>query len=549
MRLTQKFRSVSKNSLFRNLTLLLFFSLSSFAAMEDFSKETYRRVLSIGGSDSGGGAGIQADLKTFSALGCFGTTALTLITVQNTQGVSDVVPVDSKIINGQINAVMDDIGTDVIKIGALGTTENVSMVAKTLRAQKEKGFIGKIVLDPVLISKGGNSLVVHDEARFVETMVRELFPLVDVITPNRHEASRFLQGREFRNKQDVEQRAIELLQSGAKAVVVKGCGFDEMTSEDCLMTSEGHPAVWLTDIKLPIANLHGTGCTFSAAIAAYLAHSFDIATSVREGKKFLTTALESSDRYRCGKGINPVNHLCGMEMPWTRFCDVWEEVRPDFLSILRAPFNRSIADNSVSRDQFFFYLHQDYIFLKKRDELYEHIHRGLVERSFPLEDQEYMKKKLSGPKDEKHKRTFFAKYESLDHPTEFSATFWDTLSFEAPSTQEYVHFLEREGKELLEESLAAVLPCAVIYQELGEFIKRGQSSEDVRHNKYQKWIDTYSSPLRRKSINDFIQLTDRVAERASFNRRISMRRIFKEGVRQELLFCRGIAEFFGKIPK
>jgi hydroxymethylpyrimidine/phosphomethylpyrimidine kinase len=523
----------------------LWFPLSSWSSVaeEGDQRQSYRRVLSIAGSDSGGGAGVQADLKTFAALGCYGMSAITMVTAQNTLEVSSVLPLNKDIIQSQIRSVMEDMGANVIKIGALGTSENIEAVSEVLKEQRRKGFQGKIVLDPVLITKRGATLVTQNEARFVDAMLSQLFPLAEIVTPNRHEASKLLGDKNFRTRSEVEQGAFALLAHGANAVVIKACGFDEETSEDCLVIKGQPEPIWLLGRKIKTTHLHGTGCTFSAAISAYLAQSYDLGSAVSNGREFLSEALKSASFYKLGHGIDPVDHACsvGRVSQKSFFKDIWDDVRVDFEDILKNPFNGTIASGSASLESFSFYLHQDYIFLATRDKVYEAIYEKMVKEGFSEKDTEYMRKKIPPVKSAEYKRGFFGAYGS--------PPIWDNFEFEADETGDYISFLRREGWRSLEEGLATVLPCAVVYQEVAEAIEKSQTPEDKEGNRYQLWIDKYSAPSRRKNINEFINLTDRVASSIPLERRVSMRRIFKEGMRHELLFCQGIIRNFAEVLK
>lgn len=227
----------------------------------------YARVLSIAGSDSGGGAGIQADLKTFSALGCFGMTAITAITAQNTLGVKGIHGVPAEMLQAQIDAVVQDIGVDAIKIGMLHAPEIVRVVADAIRRYD----IRKVVLDPVMVATSGDKLI-HDET--AEVLVRELFPLASVITPNLDEAG-WLIGRKLHDVADMETAAQRLLEMGAKHVLLKGGHLPGDWVVD-LLAGQGGLRKELGSQRIQTHNGHGTGCTLSSAIAAHMALGFEL---------------------------------------------------------------------------------------------------------------------------------------------------------------------------------------------------------------------------------------------------------------------------------
>ncbi|MBN9565945.1 MAG: bifunctional hydroxymethylpyrimidine kinase/phosphomethylpyrimidine kinase, partial [Alphaproteobacteria bacterium] len=254
---------------------------------------SYTRVLTIAGSDSGGGAGIQADLKTFSALGCFGMSALTAITAQNTKGVDKVYPLPSDIVEDQIKSVISDIGVDAIKIGMLHTPAIVESVHKMI---SDKDIVGNvpIVLDTVMMDKSGEQLLL-DEA--VDALKSLLFPLVTVLTPNIPEAIKLIK-KKIRSPDEMEFAAKDLTTMGPKAVVLKGGHLEDDMSDDCLVMSDesGETVRWFQAKRVRTQNTHGTGCTYSAAIAAFLAKGYSIEDAVKQSKRYLTDAIYAGSK-------------------------------------------------------------------------------------------------------------------------------------------------------------------------------------------------------------------------------------------------------------
>ncbi|QXW17240.1 bifunctional hydroxymethylpyrimidine kinase/phosphomethylpyrimidine kinase [Comamonas aquatica] len=259
----------------------------------------YARVLSIAGSDSGGGAGIQADLKTFSALGCYGMTAITAITAQNTCGVAGIHGIPPQMLKAQIDAVVQDIGVDAVKIGMLHAPEVVQVVADAIRMYG----ITKVVLDPVMVATSGDKLI-HDET--VSVLVRELFPLATVVTPNLDEAG-WLIGRQIAEASAMEQAVQDLLALGAQQVLLKG----------------GHlPGEWVVDVlagrdglrkelgsqRIHTHNGHGTGCTLSSAIAAHMALGLELQAAVESARTYILGAIASGAQVHTGQGHGPLNH-------------------------------------------------------------------------------------------------------------------------------------------------------------------------------------------------------------------------------------------------
>ena len=260
----------------------------------------YYRALTIAGSDNSGGAGIQADLKTLSALGCYGMSVITALTAQNTLGVKGIQEIDPQFIEKQINSILDDIGVDAIKIGMLFNTPVIKIVAKCLREIKEC----PIVLDPVMFAKSGDRLL-QEEA--IESIKNELFPLATIITPNIPEAEALL-GCSIESFESMQQAAVDLNKLGPKAVVVKGGALSSRTSDDCFVVEGGEPQ-WLKQERIDTKNLHGAGCTFSSAISAFLARSYNLEDAVKEAKTYLTQALIAGADKNLGRGKGPVMHF------------------------------------------------------------------------------------------------------------------------------------------------------------------------------------------------------------------------------------------------
>ena len=314
-------------------------------------RKHYTRVLTIAGSDSGGGAGVQADIKTISALGCYAASAITAVTVQNTMGVSDVHPIPADIVEGQIRAVLDDIGADAVKIGMLQSREITRRIAAVLGEYP----IRNIVLDPVMVSTSGHRLI---EPEAVEALVSCLMPLARVITPNIPEAEILLGGKRLSDQASLSEAAVELSRLTGASVLLKaghlapepdgaesgtGCRAEyeaECRAEsECLSGAESGAksgadrgakswaepeAMVLTDyfydaergelIELPsqavqTVNTHGTGCTMSSAFAAHLAKGCSLQEAARGAKAYIAGAIADGAAYEIGHGHGPVNHF------------------------------------------------------------------------------------------------------------------------------------------------------------------------------------------------------------------------------------------------
>ena len=267
------------------------------------------KVLTIAGSDSGGGAGLQADLKVISALGAYGMSVITAITAQNTLGVTRIQDVDLEVVEAQIDAVFLDIGVDVVKIGMLASPEIVRIVAKTLRRHGAK----RIVLDPVLRATSGASLGGDDTA---QAMITELFPMATLITPNLDEASLLL-GRDISAPSEFKLAAEELLEMGSQAVLIKGGHLDSTHTQitDYLIwrtTEDGLEVIQTKEFKhyrVNTLNTHGTGCSLAAAIATYLANGHDLSHAVAKAIAYVEAGLEAGRFLTIGEGPGPLWHM------------------------------------------------------------------------------------------------------------------------------------------------------------------------------------------------------------------------------------------------
>ena len=255
------------------------------------------RALSIAGSDSGGGAGIQADLKTFSALGVYGMTAVTAVTVQNTKGVSGYEELAPEVVADQIRAVATDIGVDAAKTGMLASERIIRAVVEALGEVR----IPQLVVDPVFVSKHGHALL-QEEA--VDALKSELLPLATLVTPNLHEAAGLV-GFWVRSREDMARASRALVALGPRAVLVKGGHLEADRAADLFF--DGERFEWLEAERIDTPNTHGTGCTLSAAIAAHLAKGAGLFEAVGAGKRFVTGAIRHS--LPIGQGIGPVDPL------------------------------------------------------------------------------------------------------------------------------------------------------------------------------------------------------------------------------------------------
>jgi hydroxymethylpyrimidine/phosphomethylpyrimidine kinase len=257
-------------------------------------------AVTIAGSDSGGGAGIQADLKTFSALGVYGASVITALTAQNTLGVASVHDVPADFVTAQIDAVFSDLAVDAVKIGMLSKPGVIEAVAAGL----DKYGQARVVLDPVMVATSGDRLSA-DEA--VSVIIERLFPRAAVITPNIPEAARLLRLPEAEDRAGMEVQAGKLLACGARAVLLKGGHGHGPESADYLLTPS--IARWLPSPRIETRNTHGTGCTLSSAIAAGFALGRDLESAVVFAKEYVSAAIAAADQLQIGRGRGPVHHF------------------------------------------------------------------------------------------------------------------------------------------------------------------------------------------------------------------------------------------------
>jgi len=257
-------------------------------------------ALTIAGSDSSGGAGIQADLKAFAALGVYGASVITALTAQNTQGVAGILDVPPDFIAAQIDAVFSDLDIAAVKIGMLSRTAAIEAVARGLTRHKAQN----IVLDPVMVATSGDKLLAPDA---VGALRRLLIPRALIVTPNLPEAAALTGASVARNEREMEIQARQILELGARNVLIKG-GHGEGEDSVDLLVGQGD-VIRLAAKRIATKNTHGTGCTLSSAIAAGLAKGADLVTAVQDAKTYVTAAIAAADRLQVGHGHGPLHHF------------------------------------------------------------------------------------------------------------------------------------------------------------------------------------------------------------------------------------------------
>ncbi|MDO5446628.1 MAG: bifunctional hydroxymethylpyrimidine kinase/phosphomethylpyrimidine kinase [Prevotellaceae bacterium] len=262
------------------------------------------KVLTIAGSDSGGGAGIQADIKAISATGSYAASAITAVTVQNTLGVEAVCPVPTDIIAAQIKAVLTDIGADAIKIGMLHAAEVVHVVSESIKGRNN------IVLDPVMVSTSGHRLI---EESAIATLKNELIPIARVITPNIPEAE-ILTGERITCQADLRKAARMLSVNGKVSVMMKAGHLSDESVVDVFYNAEEDAVIELKSLRIISRNTHGTGCTLSSAFASYLAQGLDLNDAAKAAKEYISQAIEAAKNLKIGNGHGPVDHFFGCRL-------------------------------------------------------------------------------------------------------------------------------------------------------------------------------------------------------------------------------------------
>lgn len=261
----------------------------------------YINVLTIAGSDSSGGAGIQADIKTFSSLGCYGMSVITAITAQNTQIVSDILPLPAEIIKKQADAILSDIKVDAIKIGMLHSIETIRIVKNIIETNQLKN----IILDPVMVATSGDLLISKDA---IDVLIYELFPLVDIITPNQIEAEIIL-NTQLKTIDDLKNNVIQLLNYGNKSVLLKGGRLEGKYVYDFYCDLSDRKIHLFKNNKIDSHNTHGTGCSLSSAITAILAKENNLLTAVTKGIEYTHNAILEGQYVKTGNGHGPINHF------------------------------------------------------------------------------------------------------------------------------------------------------------------------------------------------------------------------------------------------
>jgi hydroxymethylpyrimidine kinase/phosphomethylpyrimidine kinase len=448
----------------------------------------YISVLTIAGSDPSGGAGLQADLKTFSSLQCYGMSVVTALTAQNTQGVQSLHSLPATFVREQLNSIFNDIyQIDGIKIGMLEREEIIDEVADFLRQQKT---LPMIVVDPVMFAKSRDQII-NDKA--IVNLREKILPLATILTPNIQEACRLLQ-RE--NTNDIQEMAFQLLRLGPKAVLIKGSD-----GCDCLAIEGETKPIWIGE-KLnwtETKNVHGSGCTFAAAITSFLARGESLITAVQKAKLYISNAIRQGAEYELGHGNGPVYHNL---VTFTFIQDAWFSISDIYKQIKQLPFLLKVADGTLSFDKFEFFIKQDHLFILDRGQICAKLASRTSSDELKSVFISIAEKSRIGAEE------IFVTY-NIKQPA--------ILSNKSPVCTAYTEFLKHAADSNDLAGLVATIPCTLIYQKIGEYLKSIQQSSINSNPYYQIWIDTYSNRERRERVEQLLSIVNRAASNCSQN--------------------------------
>jgi len=477
------------------------------------------RALSIAGSDPSGGAGIQADLKTFGALGAYGMAVITSLTAQNTCGVTAVHTPGADIVTAQLEALSADIAIDAVKVGMLAEAGVARAVAAWLREHRPP----VVVLDPVMVATSGDRLLALDA---VQVLRDELMPLADLVTPNLPELTMLTGGRGDGGWEDAVDAARRLAAETGVAVLVKGGHAHGDRCPDALIdpAAPGGP-VEIDGPRITTRHTHGTGCSLSSALAALRPRCADWEEAARSAKAWLAGALRAADRLEVGHGNGPVDHfhalrhLAGDHVPFTT--RMWSSTAPIRAAIDDLPFVRGLADGTLSHERFTTYLRQDARYL-------EGFARALARCS------------QLAPGQEEQRRWAAAAHATLADEAALHRDWLSAVpaapesSGPSPTTTAYLdHLHSVAGRGEYGELVAAVLPCFWLYADVGARLHA--SAGDPAHP-YRRWIDTYADEAFAELTAWVIAEADACAAVAGPASRDRMAAAFERSARYEWMF-------------
>jgi len=476
------------------------------------------RALSIAGSDPSGGAGIQADLKTFAALGAYGMAAITSLTAQNTRGVTAVHVPPAAFLIQQLDTLAADVAIDAVKIGMLANEENALAVAEWLAGHP----LPVVVLDPVMVATSGDRLLDPDA---VEAVRKVLLPLAGLVTPNVPELAVLVGAEPATSWPEALDQGRRLAAGTGVAVLVKGGHLGGDRSPDALVEPGGRTVTELDAVRVDTPNTHGTGCSLSSALAALLPRSADPVTAARTAKAWLTGALQHSAELRVGTGAGPVHHFHQLwplldveQQPFTG--RMWAATAELRAAIDDLAFLRGLTDGTLDAARFAHYLQQDAIYLAGYS-------RALARCSELAPGREQQLFWAQGA------HTALA-VEAAMHADWLAGAGVRGPAVASVSTTGYLDHLAAVGaRGDYAELVAAVLPCYWVYADVGERLLAEASAPD---HPYRRWIDTYADPEFAEATRWVRAEADRCAADAGGEQLRRMRAAFERSVRFEWMF-------------
>lgn len=499
------------------------------AFVRRWRKASTPRVLSIAGSDPSGGAGIQADLKSIAANGGYGMAALTALTAQNTVGVRAVHVPPAEFLREQLDAISDDIVIDAVKIGMLANDEVIRTVSDWLDAVRPS----IVVLDPVIVATSGDRLLDED----AETALRDLLGRAHIVTPNLGELA-VLARRTIAGWEDALAAAEDLSATIGAAVLVKGGHLDGDDVPDALVDAAGGVRHEFPGSRIRTANTHGTGCSLSSALATRLAGGETAVDAVASARAWLRESLRESETLHVGRGHGPVNHLAGL---WQRGgletrltpeqlrAEWWARIADVRACIDELPFIRGLADGTLGREPFLFYLAQDALYLRE----YARVLAEASRLAPTPQEQAFWAHSAEGAligELELHASWLTAGRNP-------GAAMFDVTP--APATVAYLDHLRSVAfSGDYAELIAAVLPCFWLYTDLGQRLRAGafgDRAQDPRHP-YASWLATYADPAFEDATEQAIALVVEAAAASSSDRGSRMLRAFEASSAHELAF-------------
>lgn len=497
---------------------------------EKFTFTTTRipRVLSIAGSDSSGGAGIQADIKSISACGGYAMTAITALTAQNTQGVQDILTPAPDFLRAQLDSVSSDVEIDAVKIGMLADSRVIQIVIDWVREYQPQ----IVVLDPVMVATSGDSLFAQESL----AALKELCTLATVLTPNIAELAALTGNQSAQQREEALVQAHQLADETRAAVVVKGGHLEGKIARDAVVIAGQAEPIWAGESpRIETKNTHGTGCSLSSSLATFLAKTGNIAQAMEQSKNWLTQAITHADELHVGKGSGSVNHFFfltgqddGAEVELNKlrydFATTVYELTADIReSVDTCDFVTALGNGTLDRDAFTYYLDQDALYLSEYS-------RALARVS------------LSAPSAET--RLFFGRgfVEAVEVESSMHRN-WITRYSDSPGitgipgevTKTYTDFLLAATAESYPVAAAAVLPCYWLYADIGLNLENQLAQYEGEHP-FGEWLNTYGAESFQDVTRSAINYVDEAARTATDAQLIAMKNAFERACRLELAF-------------